>query len=244
MVDLSQIGGGSILWSRLAREDLREVHDRSARAEIIDIAERELQLSVESSDYEGSLQGYEHVFWRRAIPAGALELFHSYELDTDEYTYQACDYVYIYRALTPDEKILHKRSSSACVVLRVAHNRDLVKLLPDQLVGYESSREQKCGLVLFNNQVGQVIADALVGLPSVTVNILPSSIRVEGTERIDIIYEDVSHIAGQAPGWFGSADFEECLETFHGRMVHEDTRTILFASSEGVAEYFGANVAQ
>jgi propane monooxygenase coupling protein len=97
----------------------------------------------------------------------------------------------------------------------------------------------QCGFTLMNNQVGEVVAQVLEKLPNVTVTWLPSMMRVDGVGRFDLIYADVDEAAGEEPGWFNSAEFEESMSTHYGRMVHEDDRTIMFANPEDAAEYLG-----
>ncbi len=97
----------------------------------------------------------------------------------------------------------------------------------------------RCGFTLMNNQVGEVVAQVLGKLPNVTVTWLPSMMRVDGEGRFDLIYADVDEAAGEEPGWFNSAEFEENMSTHYGRMVHLDDRTIMFANPEDAAEYIG-----
>ncbi len=96
-----------------------------------------------------------------------------------------------------------------------------------------------CGVTLMNNQVGAVVAEVLRAKPNVTVTELPSMIRVDGKNRFDIVYDEVDEAAGQEPGWFSAAEFEESMSTHYGRMVHEDDRTIMFANPEDAAEFIG-----
>jgi propane monooxygenase coupling protein len=97
----------------------------------------------------------------------------------------------------------------------------------------------QCGFTLMNNQVGEVVAQVVEKLPNVKVTWLPSMMRVDGVGRFDLIYADVDEAAGEEPGWFNSAEFEESMSTHYGRMVHEDDRTIMFANPEDAAEYLG-----
>jgi propane monooxygenase coupling protein len=96
-----------------------------------------------------------------------------------------------------------------------------------------------CGYTLMNNQVGVIIANVLRALPNVTVQELPSMIRVDGKNRFDLVYADVDEAAGEEDGWFSAAEFEENMSTHYGRMVHLDDRTIMFANPEDAAEYIG-----
>jgi propane monooxygenase coupling protein len=102
-----------------------------------------------------------------------------------------------------------------------------------------NTASNKCGYTLMNNQVGEVVAQVLTKLPNVTVTWLPSMMRVDGVGRFDLIYADVDEAAGEEPGWFSAAEFEESMSTHYGRMVHLDDRTIMFANPEDAAEYLG-----
>jgi propane monooxygenase coupling protein len=102
-----------------------------------------------------------------------------------------------------------------------------------------NTASNKCGYTLMNNQVGEVVAQVLAKLPNVTVTWLPSMMRVDGVGRFDLIYADVDEAAGEEPGWFTAAEFEESMSTHYGRMVHLDDRTIMFANPEDAAEYLG-----
>jgi propane monooxygenase coupling protein len=106
---------------------------------------------------------------------------------------------------------------------------------------YESNNtpSNRCGFTLMNNQVGEVVAQVLEKLPNVTVTWLPSMMRVDGQGMFELIYADVDEAAGEEPGWFSAAEFEESMSTHYGRMIHEDDRTIMFANPEDAAEYLG-----
>jgi len=103
----------------------------------------------------------------------------------------------------------------------------------------DSTASNMCGFTLMNNQVGAVIAQVMSGKPGVTVLPLPSMIRVDAVNRMDVIYDEVSDALGEEPGYFDAAEFEESMSTHYGRMIHEDDRTIMFANPEDAAEYIG-----
>ena len=103
----------------------------------------------------------------------------------------------------------------------------------------DNTSSNMCGFTLMNNQVGEVVASVLATKPNVTVTWLPSMMRVDGQGRFDVIYSEIDEAAGEEPGWFNSAEFEESMSTHYGRMVHEDDRTIMFANPEDAAEYIG-----
>ncbi|MDT7711531.1 MAG: propane monooxygenase coupling protein [Pseudonocardiales bacterium] len=94
-----------------------------------------------------------------------------------------------------------------------------------------------CGFTLMNNQVGALIAQVMATKDNVTVTPLPSMIRVDAQNRMDVVYAEIDDAAGEEEGWFDSAEFEENMSTHYGRMIHEDDRTIMFANPEDAAEY-------
>jgi propane monooxygenase coupling protein len=97
----------------------------------------------------------------------------------------------------------------------------------------------KCGVTLMNNQVGEIVAQVMSTKPNVTVTWLPSMMRVDAIGRMDFVYDEISEAAGEEPGWFNAAEFEESMSTHYGRMVHTDDRTIMFANPEDAADYLG-----
>ena len=103
----------------------------------------------------------------------------------------------------------------------------------------DNTSSNMCGFTLMNNQVGEVVAQVLATKPNVKVMWLPSMMRVDGQGRFDVIYSEIDEAAGEEPGWFNSAEFEESMSTHYGRMVHEDDRTIMFANPEDAAEFIG-----
>ena len=102
---------------------------------------------------------------------------------------------------------------------------------------YNNTASNKCGFTLMNNQVGAVIAQVMETKDNVTVTPLPSMIRVDALNRMDIVYDEISEALGEEPGFFDAAEFEENMSTHYGRMVHLDDRTIMFANPEDAAEY-------
>ena len=103
----------------------------------------------------------------------------------------------------------------------------------------DNSASNRCGFTLMNNQVGEVIAQVMATKPNVKVTPLPSMMRVDAVGRMDVDYDEISEAAGEEPGWFNAAEFEESMSTHYGRMIHEDDRTIMFANPEDAAEYLG-----
>jgi propane monooxygenase coupling protein len=94
-----------------------------------------------------------------------------------------------------------------------------------------------CGFTLMNNQVGAIIAEVMGTKPNVKITPLPSMIRVDAKNRMDVVYSEIDEAAGEEEGWFNSAEFEESMSTHYGRMIHEDDRTIMFANPEDAAEF-------
>ena len=100
---------------------------------------------------------------------------------------------------------------------------------------FDRTSSNKAGVTLMNNQVGHVVADVMRQHDNVTVEELPSMIRIDGEGTFDFNYEEIA----EALGWtdFGNDDFEEIMSTHYGRMVVEDDRVIMFANPEDAAEY-------
>ena len=98
-----------------------------------------------------------------------------------------------------------------------------------------STASNRAGITLMNNQVGHVVAELMRGKEHVTVEELPSMIRVDGTGKFEIDYAECA----EALGWedFGNDDFEEIMSTHYGRMVVLDDKIIMFANPEDAAEY-------
>lgn len=103
----------------------------------------------------------------------------------------------------------------------------------------DNTASGKCGVTLMNNQIGVVVADVMRRQDGVTVTPLPSMIRVDAVNRMDFVYADISEALGEEDGFYDSAQFEENMSTHYGKMIHEDDRTIMFASPEDAAEYLG-----
>ena len=102
---------------------------------------------------------------------------------------------------------------------------------------YEADRtsSNKAGVTLMNNQVGHTVADVMRRHDNVTVEDLPSMIRVDGVGQFDFDYDEIAEALGWAD--FGNDDFEEIMSTHYGRMVVLDDRVLLFANPEDAAEY-------
>ncbi len=99
----------------------------------------------------------------------------------------------------------------------------------------DRTSSNRAGVTLMNNQVGYVVAEVMRHKDNVTVEVLPSMIRVDGVGSFEIDYQECA----EALGWddFGNDDFEEIMSTHYGRMVVLDDRIIMFANPEDAAEY-------
>jgi propane monooxygenase coupling protein len=93
----------------------------------------------------------------------------------------------------------------------------------------------RAGVTLMNNQVGHTVADVMRGKENVTVEALPSMIRVDGVGKFEFEYDEMAEALGWAD--FGNDDFEEIMSTHYGRMVVLDDRVLFFANPEDAAEY-------
>jgi propane monooxygenase coupling protein len=101
----------------------------------------------------------------------------------------------------------------------------------------DNTASNRCGFTLMNNQVGALIAQVMETKDNVSVMPLPSMIRVDAVNRMDLVYSEIDDAAGEEEGWFNAAEFEENMSTHYGRMIHEDDRTIMFANPEDAAEF-------
>jgi len=112
-----------------------------------------------------------------------------------------------------------------------------MSLQADSRFQADPTSSNRAGVTLMNNQVGYVVAKVMTGKPGVTVEDLPSMIRVDGVGKIDFDFAEIA----EALGWddFGNDDFEEIMSTHYGRMVVLDDRVLLFANPEDAAEYIG-----
>ena len=99
----------------------------------------------------------------------------------------------------------------------------------------DPTSSNRAGVTLMNNQVGYVVAEVMRHKDNVTVEVLPSMIRVDGVNKVDFDYEEIADALGWAD--FGNDDFEEIMSTHYGRMVVLDDRVLLFANPEDAAEY-------
>jgi propane monooxygenase coupling protein len=99
----------------------------------------------------------------------------------------------------------------------------------------DRTSSNRAGVTLMNNQVGHTVADVMRGKDNVTVEELPSMIRVDGVGQFGFDYAEMAEALGWAD--FGNDDFEEIMSTHYGRMVVLDDRVLFFANPEDAAEY-------
>ena len=52
-----------------------------------------------------------------------------------------------------------------------------------------------CGFTLMNNQVGAIVAEVMSAKPNVKVMPLPSMIRVDAKNRMDVVYSEMDEAA-------------------------------------------------
>jgi propane monooxygenase coupling protein len=97
----------------------------------------------------------------------------------------------------------------------------------------------KAGVTLMNNQVGVIVAEVMDRQSNVTVEHLPSMIRVDCIGRMDFVYSEISEALGEEDGFYDAAEFEENMSTHYGKMIHMDDRTVMFGSMEEAAEFIG-----
>jgi propane monooxygenase coupling protein len=102
-----------------------------------------------------------------------------------------------------------------------------------------NTASNRTGFTLMNNQVGEVVAEVMRTKPNVTVTYLPSMMRVDAANKMEVVYDEISEALGEEPGFFNSAEFEEDMSTHYGRMIHQDDRTIFVANPEDAAEALG-----
>ncbi len=103
----------------------------------------------------------------------------------------------------------------------------------------DNTASGKCGVTLMNNQIGVVMAQVMKQHDGVIVSPLPSMIRVDAVGRMDFVYAEISEALGEEEDFFDAAQFEENMSTHYGKMIHEDDRTIMFASPEDAAAHMG-----
>lgn len=114
-----------------------------------------------------------------------------------------------------------------------------LKNAPESPFKADNTASNMCGFTLMNNQVGEVIAEIMRRQDNVTVTPLPSMIRIDGKNRIDVDFGAIDEAAGEEDGWFDQSEFEENISTHYGRMIFQDDRAVLFANPEDAAEELG-----
>jgi propane monooxygenase coupling protein len=99
-----------------------------------------------------------------------------------------------------------------------------------------ATSSNECGVTLMNTQIGYIVADIMRKKPDVQITEAPSLIRVDGKDRMEFNFEEISDEIGEE---FDHTDFEEIMSTHYGRMVVEDDKVMMFANPEDAAEYIG-----
>lgn len=118
-----------VTMSGVAKEKLRGIPDPSVRAQILHLAYTEL-APPRGSALDGVLRDSPSVMWRRVVPFAQLSDFLRFTIDgDDEYRYQACDYVLLYRWMTRDEQIEFRISEKTLLVVDIWDNRGLTPYL-------------------------------------------------------------------------------------------------------------------
>ena len=103
----------------------------------------------------------------------------------------------------------------------------------------DNTASGKAGVTLMNNQVGVVVAEVMDRQENVTVEHLPSMIRVDCIGRMDFNYAEISEALGEEPDFYDAAEFEENMSTHYGKMIHLDDRTVMCGNLEEAAELIG-----
>ncbi len=93
------------------------------------------------------------------------------------------------------------------------------------------------GFTVSNKRVGAAIVRVMYTVPNVRVKLLPSFIRVDTADRVDVVYDDVAEALGEEPGSFDAAALESVITEHDGQMIHAEGRTIFFAKPEDAAAY-------
>ena len=71
----------------------------------------------------------------------------------------------------------------------------------------DNTASNRCGVTLMNNQVGAVVAVVMSTKEGVTITPLPSMIRVDGINRMDFVYDEISEALGEEEGYFDAAEY-------------------------------------
>jgi propane monooxygenase coupling protein len=106
----------------------------------------------------------------------------------------------------------------------------------DDRFDFHRESSNQCGVTLMNNQIGHLVADVMREKEGVEVKELPSMIRVDGTNKIEFDFDEITEAVGEE---FDQNQFEEIMSTHYGRMVASDDKMVLFANPEDAAEELG-----
>ena len=99
-------------------------------AQILDLADAELEVTPENSSIQGSLVQQPGIKWRRCVPVHQRADFESFDTadDDDDFRVVPHDFVIMYRQLLPNEAI-DNHLAEDLIVLRVLSNPQLVALI-------------------------------------------------------------------------------------------------------------------
>jgi hypothetical protein len=120
---------GRIDWGEGAIEDLHAIDDTSVIAQILDLAETELQSFDVDNAIERRSSVNPSMMVRRAVRRADIAIYEQFDLDdTDEFETQACDYCIVYRKMTAAERITYQRARMHFLVVRIVRNDEAFRL--------------------------------------------------------------------------------------------------------------------
>lgn len=104
----------NVIISGGACQDLRRIEDQAVRAELVHLAQAELRVPESGSAIEGRLRDYPHMWWRRGVRRANLAEYEGWDTfdNADEFTWQAFNFVLLYRRATSNEMIDHRIATS------------------------------------------------------------------------------------------------------------------------------------
>ena len=86
----------------------------------------------------------------------------------------------------------------------------------------DSTPSNMCGVTLMNNQIGSVVAEVMSSKEGVTITRLPSMIRVDCTNRMDFVYDEISEALGEGEGFYDAAGAMQQVNTEFPSLNHFD----------------------
>lgn len=114
-----------------ACQDLRRIDDPSVRAELVYIAMTELEMRTGGLSIQGRLRDHQDVWWRRGVRRENLSDFEGWETedDADDATWQAFNFVLLYRLATSNEIVDLRISARKLFGSRTEIRRDNVLIV-------------------------------------------------------------------------------------------------------------------